>query len=111
MPDHFTSCRCIPGDMASIVKSESVFMALSIKKQLEETLLDPQFCQASDCKYTRSKSCPHSQNYICNGAMYKSKDPLNDPDFQNISLAWNVDGVLIFKSSFSLSHLALASYS
>lgn len=45
-PDHCTSCACLPGDVPSLVKSGSVFMKLSVKKQLEEKLSDPKFCDA-----------------------------------------------------------------
>lgn len=96
VPDHCSSCVCLPGDMPSLVKSGSVFMKLSIKKQLEEKLLDCKFCEALEYKYSRSNSSPDNIDDINDGALYKSIDALNDTDFIRIS---HVDGVPIFKPS------------
>lgn len=99
VPAQCTSCSCIPGDVASQVKSGAVFLKLSIRKQLERQLSDPKFCEALQHKWSRSKTNPDSLDDIYDGAMYKSIPALNNPDKCNISLSWNVDGVPIFKSS------------
>ena len=98
------SCGCLPGDMPSLVKSRSVFMKLSVKKQLEEKLSDPKFCDALEYKYSRSKSSPDSIDYIYDGALYKSIDALNDTDLTNLSLIEHRRSSSI--QVLSLTHLA-----
>ncbi|XP_057211909.1 uncharacterized protein LOC130567659 isoform X2 [Triplophysa rosa] len=99
VPDCCASCGSELGDMNSLVKSGNIFLKVSIRKQLEEKMLDTTFRAALDYKWTRGKSSPDSVQDIFDGAMYKSVDPLNDPDQFNLSLTWNIDGIHIFKSS------------
>ncbi|XP_073716926.1 uncharacterized protein [Misgurnus anguillicaudatus] len=99
IPANCASCGSEPGDKNSLIESGDMFMKLSIRKQLEEKILDSEFKTALDYKWTRVKSSPDSVQDIFDGAMYKSVDLLNDPGQFNLSLTWNVDGVPIFKSS------------
>ncbi|XP_058888539.1 uncharacterized protein LOC117972660 [Acipenser ruthenus] len=95
------TCGNIPGDNESLIKRGSVFLTMSLKKQLEKKMADKNFCQALNYRWSRTKLS--TENYdiyeIYDSTMYQSVENFNDPSKLNLSLSWNVDGVPIFKSS------------
>lgn len=68
-------------------------MKVSIRKQLEEKMLDSTFAASLEYKWTS----PDSVQDIFDGAMYKSVDPLNDPEQLNLSLTWSAEDAQVLE--------------